>query len=145
MMPDDPTATDPTPQEPSERVSAGDERETPPEDTPEQPETFTREYVQQLRDEAAKHRIKAKRADDLARELFTARVAALGRLADPTDLPYSKELFDADAPTLESAVDELIARKPHLADRRPSGDVDQGARDTAQGVDLAGMLRARAG
>ena len=146
----DDTEVIPAPQGASERVSAGDERETP--ETPavepsavDQPETFTRVYVQRLRDEAAKHRIKAKRADDLARELFTSRVAALGRLADPTDLVYDEVLFDADAPALEAAVDELIARKPHLANRRPSGDVDQGAREQGQTVDLAGMLRARAG
>ncbi len=152
MMPTDPTPTDPTPQEPSERVSAGDERETPslgadlPQPyEPAEPETFSREYVQQLRDEAAKHRIKAKDRDDLARELFTSRVAALGRLADPTDLAFDEVLFDADAPALEAAVDELLTRKPHLADRRPSGDVDQGARDQHETVDLAGMLRARAG
>jgi hypothetical protein len=54
-------------------------------------------------------------------------------------------LFDADSVALEAAVDELIARKPHLANRRPSGDVDQGAREQGQTVDLAGMLRARAG
>lgn len=88
--------------------------------------------------------MKAKDRDDLARELLTFRVAALNRLADPTDLAYTDELFNADQPELEAAIDDLVARKPHLADRRPRGDVEQGARDTTPTVDLAGMLRQRA-
>jgi hypothetical protein len=32
----------------------------------EEPETFPREYVEKLRDESAKHRTRAQRADDLA-------------------------------------------------------------------------------
>ena len=111
--------------------------------TVDEPETFDRAYVQQLRDENAKHRVKAKRADDLARELFTMRVAALGKLADPTDLPYDEALLD-DRDALERAVDELVTVKPHLGDRRPRGDVDQGVRDTVGQVSLTGMLRARA-
>lgn len=107
------------------------------------PETFSREYVQGLRDEAAKARVRAKRADDLAQSLFHARVTALGKLADPTDLPFDEALLD-DGAALETAVDELIARKPHLA-ARTFGDVGQGARPTGEQVDLAGILRQRAG
>lgn len=61
-------------------------------DTPaeEQPETFDRDYVQKLRDEAAGHRVKAKRADALAAALVTAQAALTGKLADATDLPYSE-------------------------------------------------------
>lgn len=136
------TAATPSPQTAVERETAGhadaDAGSSPP-------ETFPRAYVENLRAENAEQRVKARRVDDLARELFTLRVAALGRLADPTDLPYSEELLDTDQPGLEAAVDELLARKPHLADRRPSGDIDQGARPTPDSVDLAGMLRARAG
>ena len=113
-------------------------------DGDEQPETFDRAYVERLRREAAEHRVKAKRADDLARELFTFRVNALGKLADPTDLEYDEALLE-DGAALEAAVDELLSRKPHLQDRRPTGDVDQGARQTGETVDLAGMLRSRAG
>ena len=50
------------------------EEPVPVEDAaPEEQETFTREYVQKLRDEAAGHRVKAKRADALAARLVTAR------------------------------------------------------------------------
>ncbi|CAN5191514.1 hypothetical protein BH23ACT9_BH23ACT9_08730 [soil metagenome] len=119
-------------------VSAGQD------DGPSSEDTFDRDYVEKLRAEAAEHRVKAKRAEEFAEEVFYGRVAALGKLADATDLPYDEALLE-DRSALEAAVDELVARKPHLADRRPVGDVDQGARPQGQTVDLAGMLRSRAG
>ncbi len=75
--------------------------------------------------------------------LHTALVTATGRLADPTDLSYD-EAHLADPDVLSAAVDDLLARKPHLASRRRTGDVGQGVLAPAQTVDLAGMLRARA-
>ena len=75
--------------------------------------------------------------------LHTALVAATGRLADPSDLDYADEhLADADA--LNAALDDLLARKPHLASRRPRGDVGQGVSGPSDTVDLAGLLRSRA-
>lgn len=113
-------------------------------ETPEDPaETFPREYVEQLRSEAAESRLKAKKADDLARQLFTARVAATGRLADPNDLAFDENLLD-DLPGLEAAIEALIADHPHYAARTPRGTIGQGHTDTSDHVDLAGMLRARA-
>ena len=109
----------------------------------EEPETFPREYVEKLRDESAKHRTRAQRADDLAARLHTALVAATGRLADPSDLPFEESRLD-DAEALTTAIDELLARKPHLASRRVTGDVGQGASASADTVDLAGMLRRNA-
>ena len=52
------------------------------------PETFPRAYVQQLRDEAAKYRQRAGRADEAARRLLeaTVRSAVRDHLADPSDL-----------------------------------------------------------
>lgn len=126
------------PEKPSDDVSAGQD------DDASSDGTFTREYVEKLREEAAASRVKAKRFEAFAEETFYARVAALGKLADPTDLPYAEKLLE-DRAALEAAVDDLIGRKPHLADRRPVGDVDQGARVTSDTVDLAGMLRQRAG
>ena len=109
----------------------------------EDPQTFPREYVVQLREEAAKHRTRAQGRDDLAQRLHTALVAATGRLADPTDLAFDEEhLADEDA--LSAAVDDLLARKPHLASRRVVGDVGQGATGSDSTVDLAGMLRRQA-
>lgn len=113
------------------------------EQTDDTAETFPREYVEKLRKEAADARVKAKRADDLAVRLHTALVAATGRLADPSDLPFDEaHLEDADA--LSAAVDALVAVKPHLASRRPFGAIGQGATATPAGVDLAGILRAGA-
>lgn len=118
-----------------------------PEQAPEveggEPETFPREYVEKLRKEAGDARVKAKDRDDLAARLHTAMVAATGRLADPSDLPFSEDhLGDEDA--LSAALDDLLARKPHLASRRPRGDVGQGMTGSGTSNDLAGMLRSRA-
>lgn len=108
-----------------------------------EPETFTREYVEKLRKESADHRVKAKDRDDLAKQLFHARVASLGRLADPDDLPFDEQLLN-DLPALEAAVDDLLGRKPHLASRQPRGDIGQGATGASENVDLAAILRAGA-
>ncbi len=107
-------------------------------------ETFPRKVVEDLRRENAKYRDRAKRADDLGERLHTALVAATGRLADPTDLAFDEAHLD-DEDALAAAVDELLSRKPHLASRRPSGDVGQGASGSGDNVDLAGILRSRAG
>lgn len=115
----------------------------PEQPDPEQAETFPRAYVEQLRQESAGHRVRAQQADTLAQRLHLALVTATGRLADPTDLAYD-EAHLAGADSVTAAVDELLGRKPHLASRRPRGDVDQGARTSTADVDLAGMLRARA-
>ncbi len=108
-------------------------------------ETFDREYVQKLRDEAASHRVKAKRTDALNARLATAQAALTGKLADPTDLPFTDDLLDddglVDEDRVRAAVDDLIARKPHLAVRRPTGNVGQGARQERSEVGLAALLR----
>ena len=107
------------------------------------PDTFPRSYVEELRKESARYRERAKAADDLAQRLHTALVAATGRLADPTDLPFDEAHLE-DAEALSAAIDALVAAKPHLADRRPRGNVGQGARPSADSVGLGGLLRARA-
>lgn len=109
-----------------------------------EPETFDRAYVEKLRDENAKYRQRAGRADDLAAALWSARVAATGRLADPTDLGMPADADPLDAEAVEVAVTELLARKPHLASRKPRGDVGQGVAGSTSSVNLAGMLRSRA-
>jgi hypothetical protein len=107
-------------------------------------ETFPRAYVEKLRDESAKYRQRAQKADDLAARLHKALVASTGKLADPEDLPFSEAHLD-DAEALAAAVDDLLARKPHLASRKPRGDVGQGITSApSTSVDLAGILRARA-
>ena len=121
------------------------EEETAPEVTEEQQEveTFDREYVTKLRDENAKYRQRAGKADDLARRLHTALVAATGLLADPSDLPFDEDHLESPE-ALTEAVEALLEAKPHLRSRRPSGDIGQEVSESADNVNLAGMLRARA-
>lgn len=108
-----------------------------------EPDTFPREYVEKLRDESAKYRTRAQRADDLAQRLHVALVAATGRLADPSDLAYDDAHLE-DPAALEAAIDRLVATNPHLASRRPVGDVGQGATPESEPVSLAGILRTAA-
>ena len=114
------------------------------EEQAEEPETFPRCYVEDLRQENGKYRQRAQRADELAHRLHTELVRVTGRLADPTDLEFDeKHLDDPDA--LVAAVDDLLTRKPHLASRRPVGEIGQGASPpVASSVDLAALLRQRA-
>jgi hypothetical protein len=107
-------------------------------------DTFPRSYVVKLRTENAKYRERARSADTYAQRLHTELVRATGKLADPTDLEFSEDhLGDPDA--LAVAVDDLLARKPHLASRRPTGEIGQGASPpAASSVDLAALLRKRA-
>ena len=121
------------------------EEEATGENSPsEEQDTFPREYVEKLRDENAKYRQRAQKSDELAHRLHRALVEADGRLADPTDLNYAEEHLE-DAESLSEAIGELLRAKPHLAARKPAGNIGQGAHGTHPGaVDLAGLLRAGA-
>ncbi|MGV9792401.1 hypothetical protein [Gordonia sp. NPDC003422] len=136
--------------EPGEPVT--DEQEPATDEAPEQaenspetePDVFPRAYVEELRQENADYRTRAKTADDLAKRLHTELVRATGRLADPTDMPFDAEHLD-DPDKLAAAVDDLLARKPHLKARRIVGAVGQGESDTASGgVNLLGIMQGRA-
>lgn len=129
-----------TPQEPIEAPEAA--QDTP--DAQEEQETFPREYVEKLRQENGKHRQRAQQADDLANRLHVQLVKETGRLADPEDLDFSDEHLD-DPDALNAAIEELISRKPHLASRRPRGNIGQGQTSNSGGnVDLAAIMRSRA-
>lgn len=108
-------------------------------DTEKEPDSFDRAYVEKLRQENGKYRQRAQRADELAHRLHRALVEATGRLADPTDLPFDENHL-GDTESLTSAIDELLTAKPHLAARRVTGDVGQGALSST-GVDLAAIMR----
>lgn len=131
------------PQEPEDTTDP-QEPAGEPEEGEDEPETFPRSYVERLRRESAGYRERAGRADELAAALWQTRVEATGRLADPTDLPMPDDADPLDSEAVTTAVDDLLARKPHLASRRVSGDVGQGASSSAATVDLAGILRSRA-
>jgi hypothetical protein len=124
-------------------VDSPDSENTGEETGAEKPDTFPREYVEKLRDENAKYRQRAQRSDELAQRLHEALVEATGSLQDPTDLAFDESHLD-DPEALQQAIDELLAAKPHLAARRPRGDVGQGQTGTSNTLDLAEMLRARA-
>lgn len=133
------TATD-AEQEPATDAEALEDQETPQTDE----ETFPRAYVEKLRKEAGDARARAKRTDELAHRLHVALVAATGRLADPSDLDFADEHLD-DSDALATAIDDLLARKPHLASRRPRGDIGQGrVSDPSTSVNIAGILRSHA-
>lgn len=119
------------------------EESQPPEEPAADPDTFPREVVERLRQENGKYRQRAQRADTLAQRLHAELVRATGRLADPTDLPFDEAHLD-DPEALAAAVDDLLDRKPHLATRRPSGDIGQGQRGpAAEGFSLLGLLKQR--
>lgn len=124
-------------------------------ETPEvaEPDTFPRAYVEQLRQENAGHRTRANRADEAQRRLLetTVRSAAADHLADPGDLLAfgdADQLVDddgwPDADLIVAAAKALAADKPHLAPRRPRGDIGQGATPTTDTVNLAAILKAGA-
>ncbi len=140
-----------TEEQPAESDAETTEPEAPIPDTPEvpeedadEPDTFPRTVVEELRRENARYRTRAGQADDMATRLHLELVRATGRLADPSDLAYVENHLE-DVSILDAAIDQLLAAKPHLASRRPSGDIGQGATAEAASVDLAGILRARAG
>lgn len=92
--------------------------------TDEEGDTFPRSYVERLRRESTGYRERANAADQLAQRLHTELVRATGKLADATDLAFAEEHLD-DPGALAAAIDDLLTRKPHLASRRPTGDIGQ--------------------
>ena len=111
------------------------------------PSTFlrspAREVVEKLRQENGKYRRRAAKADTYAQRLHTELVRATGKLADPTDLPFNEDHLD-DPDAMTAAINDLVTRKPHLASRKPMGEIGQGATPSAATVDLAAILRPRA-
>ena len=141
-MPNDPIDT-------PDEVAADDTivADEPSPDTVEEPteeEVFPREYVEKLRQENGRYRQRAQRAEELGHRLHRELVKATGRLADPTDLPFDETHLD-DPDALNAAVEALLESKPHLASRRPTGEIGQGPATSSTAVDLAALLRSRAG
>lgn len=130
---------------PAEPITDPDHEDAPGAEAPDDdaPEMFPREYVEELRRENGKYRQRAQQVDEYATRLHTALVAATGRLADPSDLPFD-ETHIGDPDALNAAVEALLTAKPHLASRKPVGDIGQGARPSADTFSLAGVLRSNA-
>jgi hypothetical protein len=139
--------------EPSHDMGAGqpDGETAEPEhqgDGPDEPDTFTREYVTELRRESADRRTRLAaaetRADELAAALWTERVSALGLLADPADLPFDAAALD-DTAAIRALADELLTARPHLRTRRITARAGQGeGQQPTDAVSLTGIMRARA-
>lgn len=101
--------------------------ETVVESGAESADTFSRSYVENLRDENAKLRVRAQHTDELSHRLHRALVEQTGRLADPSDLAFDHEHL-SDPDKLTADIDALLETKPHLRSRTPKGDVGQGNR-----------------
>ena len=95
-------------------------------------ETFDRAYVEKLRDEAATHRLKAKRVDTANTRLLASLVTADGRLVNPAELPLSDALLDddgiVDPAKVSAAVDDLLTVKPYLQTPAAPPPLPQGVR-----------------
>jgi len=133
-----PEATEQTaetaPQAPSEDVS--------------EPETYSADYVRELRAEAAERRVKAKRVDVANERLASAYAAKDGRLVDASELTFSDAMLDddglVDPAKVSEAIDELLAAKPYLASQRPQQPIAQGVReDVPDQPGLFSLLRDR--
>lgn len=136
------TTTDQTDLEAVDDLDTTDDTQTT-DTTDDTAETFPREYVVKLRDENAKYRQRAGHSDDLAKRLHLELVRASGRLADATDLPFD-DAHLTDPAAMTAAVDALLTAKPHLANRKPTGNIGQGASGVADSLSLSGLLRSNA-
>lgn len=101
--------------------------------TEEVPESFSADYVRDLREEAAAHRVKAKRIDDANARLVAAYATADGRLVDVEALTMSEDMLDddglVDPEKVAGAIADLITAKPYLASRKPTTPLPQGVRE----------------
>lgn len=98
-------------------------------------DTFPRDYVEGLRRESAGYREKAKaaeaRADELARALFTAQVAATGKVENPAEIPFDAAIVD-DIDAINAIVDAAITTRPYIK-ARTFAPVGQGERGNHAG------------
>lgn len=99
-------------------------------DTTAEPASFSADYVRELREEAAAHRVKSKRTDVANERLATSYAASTGRLVDVGELTYSDAFLGddgvVDRDKVVAAVDALLAEKPYLARMTPYTPIPQG-------------------
>lgn len=139
---EDPTGSDELDDDPDDEHGGSSES-----DETDEPDETDAAPVARARRQAARYRRELREVeserDELAAALWTERVAALGVLADPTDLPHDPDaLHDPDR--LRELADELVARKPHLRSRRIRERAGQGEGDGSGIVSLSGLLRRNA-
>ena len=115
--------------------------EQPADEKADEHTTFSREYVEELRGEAAKYRTRAKHTEEVERRLHDALVRLDGRLHDASDLEFDPGRLEGDG-GVEAAITALLEAKPHLAKRAPSGDVGAGVRGEVDAApDLISIMR----
>ncbi len=90
-----------------------------PETAQDDSDTFDREYVTGLREEAKSWRLKAAKSDELQARLHAEITKADGRLADWRDLPFNATHL-ADPEAHAAAITQLLRDKPHYASRKPA-------------------------
>lgn len=137
----------------TENGSEGQENDSEDQEGQEQEgDTFPRAYVQELRKENQGYRDRAKKGELALSRLaeVTVRDATKGILFDPSDLSYDEKTMSdddgfPDSEKIKEAAQELVSKKPHLAPRRPRGDIGQGTRSKDDDFSLAGILRSNAG
>lgn len=122
---------------------------TPDGNAVEEPSTFTAEYVKELRDEAASHRVKAKKVDDANARLTASYATSSGRLVDPSALEFTDALLGddglVDPAKVTAAIDALVTSKPYLARRTPTVPITQGVQaDAINEPGLFALVRERA-
>ena len=97
--------------------------------------TYKRSDIEKLRRESKGYRDRAQtaetRADELARALFTARVAATGKVENPNEIAYTADILD-DVEAINQAVDEAISGRPYIK-ARSFGPVGLGERSNSTG------------
>lgn len=138
---------DPQDQHPTQDLNEPQSTNSEPQTgTEEEPDTFPRAYVEQLRQEAAENRKKAEQVSTLREALHAAylRLGTQGILHDPEALAWSEDFTGEDGlPDVErirAAAEALAEAQPWLS--RPRGDVGQGYRgETSDAVSLADLLR----
>lgn len=139
-----PTPADMPKQSPADEAERGVANETPApvkQSPADEHTTFSREYVEELRGEAAKYRTRAKHTEEVERRLHAALVSLDGRLQDATDLDFDPSHLEGDE-GVEAAITALLEAKPHLAKRAPSGDVGAGVRGEVDAApDLISIMR----
>lgn len=141
LTPDPDEAPDETPDESPDELEEPDESpDETPDDLDPDPDD---ELVRSLRREAGDYRRKLRdtetERDELRHELYRERVAALGVLADPDDLPYDEDAL-TDPDRLRELADELVTAKPHLRSRRIRQRAGQGEGSGGDGFSLAAAL-----
>lgn len=125
--------------------------EATPDASPEatsEPDTYSADYVRELRAENAERRLKAKRVDEANARLARAYAQQDGRLIESNELAYGDHLLDddglVDPAKVTAAIDALLQSKPYLASQRPLQPIAQGVRqDVPEQPGLFSLLRER--